>query len=59
MPPPAAFAAALISLVDDTDRRRKMAAFARAYALSQTWDAIMESLRDRYRAVIARPVAAL
>ena len=39
--PPARFAEALIRLVDDADGRRRMAEAARAYALTQTWDAIM------------------
>jgi glycosyltransferase involved in cell wall biosynthesis len=45
------FASALLSLVDDRTKRRAMGEAARGYALSQTWNAIMESLRHRYQAV--------
>jgi glycosyltransferase involved in cell wall biosynthesis len=57
--PPSQMARALIGLVDDPTLRREMAEAARAYALSQTWDAIMGRLRDRYLAVADRgaPVA--
>ncbi|OJW20293.1 MAG: glycosyl transferase family 1 [Planctomycetales bacterium 71-10] len=51
--PPDAFARALIRLADRTDERRRMAQAARAYAESQSWDAIMDALRDRYERVIA------
>jgi glycosyltransferase involved in cell wall biosynthesis len=50
--PPAHFASALISLVEDPARRRAMGQAARSYALSQSWDAIMGSLRHRYQAVV-------
>ncbi len=50
--PPAKFAAALLRLVDDAALRRDLAMSARAYAVDQTWDAIMDGLRDRYRAVV-------
>jgi len=50
--PPAHFASALISLIEDPARRREMGEAARNYALSQSWDAIMGSLRHRYEAVI-------
>jgi glycosyltransferase involved in cell wall biosynthesis len=50
--PPSAFAEALISLVDDTEERRRRADAARSYALSQSWDEIMGALRGRYQAVI-------
>lgn len=50
--PPARLAAALIGLVDDADARRRMSRAARAYAESQTWDAIMLDLRARYEAVV-------
>ncbi len=50
---PAAFAQALLRLVDDAALRHRMAASARAYALSQTWDAIMLGLRARYQAVLS------
>jgi glycosyltransferase involved in cell wall biosynthesis len=50
--PPAQFASALISLIEDPSRRREMGEAARSYALSQSWDAIMGSLRHRYQAVI-------
>jgi glycosyltransferase involved in cell wall biosynthesis len=50
--PPAQFAEAVGTLVDDPALRRRMADAARAYALSQSWDAIMAGLRRRYQAVI-------
>lgn len=61
--PPSEMAGALIGLVDSAPLRREMAEAARAYALGQTWGAIMGRLRDRYLAVadraapIASPVA--
>jgi len=51
--PPDAFAAHLIDLIDHPDRRRRMAEAARAYARSQTWEAIMGGLRDRYAKIAA------
>ncbi|QEH38002.1 GDP-mannose-dependent alpha-mannosyltransferase [Aquisphaera giovannonii] len=54
--PPSRFAEALLSLVIDPGRRVAMAHAARAFALTQTWDAIMGGLRDRYEAAI-RPEA--
>ncbi len=58
--PPAALASALIRLVDDPGLRRRMASAARAYALTQTWGAIMGRLRDRYLAAagLAEPTPA-
>ena len=50
--PPERFATALLSLVDDPANRRAMGEAARNYALSQSWDAIMGSLRHRYQAVV-------
>ena len=50
--PPNRFAEVVLSLVDQPDRRKAMAAGARSYALSQSWDAIMGRLRDRYQQVI-------
>jgi glycosyltransferase involved in cell wall biosynthesis len=50
--PPSRFAEAVLSLVGQPDRRRAMAAAARSYALSRSWDAIMGQLRDRYLRVI-------
>lgn len=49
---PAEFAHALITLIDDHDLRRRTSQAARAYALSQSWDEIMGSLRDHYQRVI-------
>jgi glycosyltransferase involved in cell wall biosynthesis len=54
---PEEFAQALISLVDHAERRTLMAQEARAFALTQTWDAIMTALRDRYLGLISTPVA--
>jgi glycosyltransferase involved in cell wall biosynthesis len=50
--PPARFADRLLSLVEDSPRREAMARAARAYALSQSWDAIMGELRQRYQSAI-------
>lgn len=50
--PPARFAERLLALAEDHDRRRTMAASAREFALSQSWDAIMGALRHRYQRVI-------
>jgi glycosyltransferase involved in cell wall biosynthesis len=50
--PPERFAAALLTLVDDAPLRRRLADSARAYACSQTWDAIMGALRQRYLAIV-------
>jgi glycosyltransferase involved in cell wall biosynthesis len=50
--PPIRFAEAVLSLVDQPDQRKTMAAAARSYALSQSWDAIMGQLRERYQRVI-------
>ena len=51
---PAEFAAALLALADDDRKRQVMADAARTYAMSQSWDAIMEGLRDRYAALLDR-----
>ena len=50
--PPASMAAALLDLIENPDQRLTMAAAARQYALSQSWDAIMTGLRGRYELVI-------
>jgi glycosyltransferase involved in cell wall biosynthesis len=50
--PPEHFASALLSLVEEPANRRATGEAARRYALSQSWDAIMGSLRHRYRAVV-------
>lgn len=50
--PSSAFADALISLVDDAGRRRRLADGARAFAESQSWDAIMVALRLRYQGLV-------
>ncbi|HZW33785.1 MAG TPA: glycosyltransferase family 1 protein [Isosphaeraceae bacterium] len=47
--PPQRLADALLSLIDQPDQRQRMAAAARLYALSQSWDAIMGGLRRRYQ----------
>jgi glycosyltransferase involved in cell wall biosynthesis len=49
---PEQFARAVTTLVDDAELRGRLAESARAHALSQSWDAIMEALRDRYLRVI-------
>jgi len=57
--PPSQMAGALLGLVDSPPLRREMAESARAYALGQTWAAIMGRLRERYLAIAekAAPVA--
>ena len=50
--PPARFASALLELIEHPEERRRMAQAARSHALSQSWDAIMATLRDRYQSVI-------
>ncbi len=50
--PPGRMADALLSLIDRADERRRTAEAARRYALSQSWDAIMGGLRDRYQGLI-------
>jgi glycosyltransferase involved in cell wall biosynthesis len=52
--PPGCLAEALLPLIDHPDRRRQMAEAARRYALSQSWDAIMGGLRQRYQALSDR-----
>lgn len=47
------FAEALIHLMDDPVNRKRMARNARAYAESQSWDAIMLALRGRYAALVS------
>ena len=56
--PPERFAEAVLSLVDEPKRRRAMSEAARAYAQSQSWDAIMGGLRERYELAIAGEPAA-
>ncbi len=48
------FAKALVHLIDDTDGRRRMAVSAREYAQTQSWDAIMLELRERYLAILSK-----
>jgi len=50
--PPRALAESLIRLVDDAERRRRMARMARAFAESQSWSAVMEELRGSYLRVM-------
>jgi glycosyltransferase involved in cell wall biosynthesis len=50
--PPDRLAAALLSLIDRPDVRVRMARAARRYAESQSWDAIMGGLRERYLSVV-------
>jgi glycosyltransferase involved in cell wall biosynthesis len=54
---PDQFARAVTMLVDDVELRRRLADSARGYALSQSWDAIMGGLRDRYLQVVGREPA--
>ncbi len=46
------FATALLWLIEQSDERRRMAEAARAYAVDQSWETIMGSLRARYQSVI-------
>jgi glycosyltransferase involved in cell wall biosynthesis len=50
--PPARFAAALLRLIDHPQQRHEMARAAREYAVSQSWDAIMGGLRERYQRIV-------
>jgi glycosyltransferase involved in cell wall biosynthesis len=50
--PPDRMADALLSLIDRPDKRLRMARAARRYAESQSWDAIMGGLRERYLSVV-------
>jgi glycosyltransferase involved in cell wall biosynthesis len=54
---PEEFARAVLTLVDDEDLRGRAAASARAYALTQSWDAIMGALRERYLHLLAEAPA--
>jgi glycosyltransferase involved in cell wall biosynthesis len=59
--PASEFADALIYLVDDADRRSRMARTSRELTLPQTWEAIMGALREQYVKVLseARTVRAV
>jgi glycosyltransferase involved in cell wall biosynthesis len=46
------FGDALLTLIDDPDRRQAIGRQAREYALSQSWDQIMSRLRERYEIAI-------
>ena len=50
--PTSAMTGALIALVDDGEKRRRLAEGARAYALSQSWDEVMGGLRGRYQEAV-------
>jgi glycosyltransferase involved in cell wall biosynthesis len=50
---PDEFASALYPLIDDSVLRNRTSEAARAYALAQSWGAIMETLRLRYQAIVA------
>jgi glycosyltransferase involved in cell wall biosynthesis len=49
---PEAFADALLRQVDDATLRNTLSRNARSHAESQSWDAIMLGLRDRYAAIL-------
>jgi len=53
--PPEALADAVIRLVDDQAERRRMAAAAHQYALSQSWEVVMDGLRDQFQELIEAP----
>jgi glycosyltransferase involved in cell wall biosynthesis len=50
--PPAHFAEALLDLVDDAGARHHTAQAARSYALTQGWDTVMGTLRQRYEQLV-------
>jgi glycosyltransferase involved in cell wall biosynthesis len=52
------FATALLWLIEQSDERRRMAEAARAYAVTQSWEAIMTALRGRYQSLIREPAVA-
>ena len=52
--PYAEFAEAVARLIDDRVCRKSLAVGALAYARSQSWDEIMETLRTHYEAVISQ-----
>ncbi len=54
--PPSGSPTAMLWLIEQSDERRRMAEAARAYAVSQSWEAIMASLRLRYQSVIGKSV---
>lgn len=55
--PPQRFADAVLSFIDDPSLRARTAEAARSYALGQSWSSIMESLRERYQAVLEQDAA--
>jgi glycosyltransferase involved in cell wall biosynthesis len=52
---PEHLAAAVLTLIDRPEERCRMAAAARRYALSQSWDAVMSVLRRHYQGLIEEP----
>jgi len=52
--PPAEFAERLVQLIDDGEKRRRLAAAARQHALGQSWDAIMHQFRQNYERIVQR-----
>ncbi len=58
--PPETFARALVELIDDPLRRKQMSEQARKHATSQSWEAIMKGLRERYAMLVSEsPTAPL
>lgn len=57
--PPERFADRLIELIDDAERRRRLADRARSFALSQTWDSVHGALRRRYAEIVRPPIREL
>jgi glycosyltransferase involved in cell wall biosynthesis len=53
------FAAAILWLIEQSDERRRMSEAARAFAVSQSWHALMSDLRGRYQRVIDEAQGAL
>ncbi len=54
--PPEALAERLIQLVDDEALRKSLGASAHRYALEQSWEAVMDGLRERFQALIGERV---
>jgi glycosyltransferase involved in cell wall biosynthesis len=54
--PASRFAAAILWLIEQPDERQRMAASARSFAVSQSWESVMASLRRRYQNIIGEQV---
>ncbi len=54
--PASRFAEAILWLIEQPDERQRMAELARFFALGQSWESVMASLRRRYRSAIGDQV---